>query len=235
MIERWASYREFWFDQDRDTIHTSDRYQLEQIASYMRNNPSLEIGLDGSSVSGSAARRNQNLSENRVAAVRNGLINAGVQANRISNASIANQDNRREDRVAVLLRTKEGYSESNTAYADRNGSEASRGIVDEWTTYHTFSFDADQTSIHSADRERMAEIVSFMERNPGMRLGISSSRQASDRDLATQRSNKLRDALVDAGVARSRISIGEFGDERNTRSGRLEVLVMTDRTASRER
>ncbi|TVQ81941.1 MAG: hypothetical protein EA380_00880 [Phycisphaeraceae bacterium] len=236
IIERWTFYREFWFDQDQGTIHNADRYQLEQIASYMRNNPSLELGLDGSAVSGSAAGRNRDLADSRVRAVRNGLINAGVPADRIGNALIANPDHRREGRVAVLLRTTPGYVGTSTAYDDsRSGAEFGRGTVDDWTTYHTFSFDADQTNIHSADRERITEIVSFMQRNPNMVLGISSSQQAADRALATRRSNVLRDTLIDEGVERSRIRIGEFGDGRISRSGRLEVLVMTDRAASQQR
>ncbi len=228
MIEQWASYREFWFDQDRDTIHNSDLFQLEQIASYMRNNPSLELGLD-SSVSGSS-RSNQYLTESRVRAVRSGLIAAGVSADRISEATVAPAV-RREDRIAVMLRTMRGYTGSSSAYNDRIGSEDRSTTMSDWTTYHTFSFDGEDTSTHPADRERFDQIVSFMQRNPNMRLGISSSQQ-DDPALAPRRSNIVRDALIDAGVDGSRISIGQFGNGQLTRNGRLEVLVMTDRSGS---
>ncbi|MCC5785285.1 MAG: hypothetical protein JJU33_01135 [Phycisphaerales bacterium] len=276
-IERWAFYREFWFDQDQATIHNSDEHQFEQIATYMRNNPSLELGLGGPATSGTAARRNQGMTENRVRAVRSGLVDAGVQDNRISNATIANPDHRREGRVAVMLRTKEGYVEDNNSSSDRsadrsssdrsssdrssdrsstdrsasdrssdrsstdrsssdrNRSERGQGTLDDWTTYHTFSFDGDQTSIHAADRERLDEIVAFMENNPNWRLGISGSQESSDRNLTTRRSNIVRDALIDGGVDRSRVSIGEYGDSRTQRSGRIEVLVMTDRITTQAR
>ncbi len=235
VVANWSSYREFWFDQDRATIHDSDRHQFEQIASYMRNNPSLELGLDGSADSESSARRDRDLTDNRVRAVRDGLVAAGVPSGRISNASIANPDHRREGRVAVLLRTNQRYTETATEYANRNASDRERHTLDDWTTYHTFSFDADQTNIHPADRQRLGEIVSYMDRNPNMRLGISGSQQSADRALATRRSNIVRDALIDAGVDRSRITIGEYGDRRASRSGRIEVLVMSDRIASQAR
>jgi outer membrane protein OmpA-like peptidoglycan-associated protein len=72
-----------------------------------------------------------------------------------------------------------------------------------------------------------------MRDNPSMKVGIdgTSPRGANsrDRDSATRRVNSVRTALIDAGVASSRIETGAFGDTQLARDGRVEVLLRSDR------
>jgi outer membrane protein OmpA-like peptidoglycan-associated protein len=65
----------------------------------MRQNPSLKIGIDGSSPRGS----DQNLGDRRVDAVRKALIKAGVMDSRIQTGAFGDEQLARERRVEVLI------------------------------------------------------------------------------------------------------------------------------------
>ena len=76
------------------------------MAAYVAQNPSLELGLDGSVNSASAHPINQDLSDRRVSAVRDALIEAGVPADRIEMGAFADPELRRNHRVDVLIKTR---------------------------------------------------------------------------------------------------------------------------------
>jgi outer membrane protein OmpA-like peptidoglycan-associated protein len=100
IVNRWASYRDFWFESDQDGIQSSDTKKVSEIAAYMSENPSLQIGIDTFVVPG-----NQDLRTQRVNAVRAALIQAGVPAKKIVAGAFANANSRRDARVEVLVRT----------------------------------------------------------------------------------------------------------------------------------
>lgn len=241
LIENWASYRDFWFDQNMTQLHDADRYLLSEIATYMRSNPTLELGIDASTNPRATAQRDLTIRDGRINAIRNGLIAAGVPANRISAGQFGNVDQRRDGRVEVLLRTdRQVYSQSDSASRDAarvSNAQAPIGMVADWTYLQSFWFDSDESSIHPADRSRVAEIAAFMRLNPLIQIGIDSSLSPSDpmhhydREIAARRGNAVRDAILAAGVPASRIQIGEFNDPNSRRNGRVTVLIRTDRLA----
>jgi outer membrane protein OmpA-like peptidoglycan-associated protein len=57
--------------------------KVSEIASYMNENPSLRIGIDGSMDPRGTDPRNQDLSDRRISAVRDALIEAGVPSSKI--------------------------------------------------------------------------------------------------------------------------------------------------------
>jgi outer membrane protein OmpA-like peptidoglycan-associated protein len=78
---------------------------VNEIAGYMAHNPSLEIGIDGSTNPSGGAPTNQDLNKRRVAAVHNALINAGVPASKIQAGTFGDPQLRRDGRVEVLITT----------------------------------------------------------------------------------------------------------------------------------
>lgn len=100
--ERWNSYRDCWFDGNKADLRSSDIRQFEEIAAYMRANPSVRIGIEAPS----NAAGDSDLSAQRLNAVRDALIRAGVPANRIDADVYADRRMRQEGRVTVLV-TKE--------------------------------------------------------------------------------------------------------------------------------
>jgi outer membrane protein OmpA-like peptidoglycan-associated protein len=73
---------------------------MSEMASYLSNNPSLAIGIDGH-----LDPSNRRLSEDRVLAVRDALIAYGVRPDRILIGPYGDPQLRRDRHVEVLLKT----------------------------------------------------------------------------------------------------------------------------------
>jgi outer membrane protein OmpA-like peptidoglycan-associated protein len=80
----WISLRDILFDSDTADLRTSERNKISDVAAYLSQNPSVRVGIDGSTDASRGTRRHdQNLSKRRIANVRDALIRAGVSAGRI--------------------------------------------------------------------------------------------------------------------------------------------------------
>jgi hypothetical protein len=86
----WSSRWEYTFDDHTNEIKGSDRATAGDISSFMDRNPSLRIGLDGSTA-------------RRVEVVRDALVMAGVPASKIQSGVFRDLKLRRDGRVTVLL------------------------------------------------------------------------------------------------------------------------------------
>jgi outer membrane protein OmpA-like peptidoglycan-associated protein len=102
-VGHWASYREFMFEYNRADIQTSDRSTVSEIATYMKQNPSVHVGIDGNTDPRSTTTYNQELSARRVTAVREALIQEGVPAHRIQTGAFGDQRLGHDRRVEVLI------------------------------------------------------------------------------------------------------------------------------------
>jgi outer membrane protein OmpA-like peptidoglycan-associated protein len=105
VVSLWTLYRDVRFDYNRSDLQASEVKKVSEIARYMKQNPSLKVGLDGSMDPRGADPRNLDLSHRRVAAIRDALITAGVPANRIQMGAFENTRLARDRQVAVLLCT----------------------------------------------------------------------------------------------------------------------------------
>ena len=112
----WAALRDFTFDYDRTDIRSSELNQPSEIAAYVRQNPSVRLGIDGSTdLLRGTNQYNSGLSQRRMATVRDALIQAGVSADRIDTGMFAAQKatcndatercSQRDGRVEVLVRS----------------------------------------------------------------------------------------------------------------------------------
>jgi outer membrane protein OmpA-like peptidoglycan-associated protein len=79
--------------------------KVSEIARYMKNNPSLAVGLDGCTDPRGTDPRNKDLSHRRVLAIRDSLIDAGVPTSRIQVGAFADKHSVHDGRVAALLCT----------------------------------------------------------------------------------------------------------------------------------
>lgn len=115
----------------------------------------------------------------------------------------------------------------------RIGPRGATGIVERWTEYREFWFDGQTDTIHPADRPMVGDIVTYLNENPSLQVGIDSSMNTNGADqsnypLASRRGDAVRDALVQGGVSPDRITTGTFGNVDFRRDGRVEVLFKTD-------
>ena len=102
-MAHWAYYREFNFDRRDANIPASEMDRISEIAAYLGQNPSLNVGLDGS-MSGNG--RERDLGDRRTAAVRDALIQAGVPASKIQIGAFGDPDPGHERQVQVLIETR---------------------------------------------------------------------------------------------------------------------------------
>jgi len=79
--------------------------KVSEVVAYMKQNPSLRVGIDGSMDPRGTEPRNQDLSDRRVSAVRDALIKAGVPAAQIQVGTFGDAQYTRDRRVEVLVRT----------------------------------------------------------------------------------------------------------------------------------
>jgi len=94
-------------------------------------------------------------------------------------------------------------------------------------SYREFWFNANSAQVIGAQKTMPAEMAEYMKRNPSLVLAIDGFIDPNNKDLSTQRINAIRDSLTDAGMPAERIKVGDFGDPRLKREGRVEVLVKT--------
>lgn len=80
----WISLRDILFDFDTADIRSSELSKISDIAAYVNQNPSVRVGIDGSTdLLRGTNQYNVALSERRIANVRDALIRTGVSADRI--------------------------------------------------------------------------------------------------------------------------------------------------------
>jgi hypothetical protein len=92
--------------------------------------------------------------------------------------------------------------------------EASPGA---WSHFRDYTFVAEGALIAFADRRIAREVADF--------VGGGVSRQVALEGWDSARLASVREALVDAGIADSRIRIGSFGDPKLRRAHRVAVFV----------
>jgi hypothetical protein len=102
IIDHWTAYRQFTFYPEGTAMTPSDMSKASDVAAYLAQNPSIEVGIDGSiNASGYG-----NLSNRRADAVRIALIQAGVPANRILIGAFADPNRRQNDQAQILIKTQ---------------------------------------------------------------------------------------------------------------------------------
>jgi outer membrane protein OmpA-like peptidoglycan-associated protein len=112
---RWTSLKNIMFDYDKATIRPAEMSKTSEIATYMNQNPSVRLGIDGSTdLLRGTNQYNVALSQQRVTNVRDALIQAGVSADRIETGGFgvarakcidpAESCAQRDGRVEVLVR-----------------------------------------------------------------------------------------------------------------------------------
>jgi outer membrane protein OmpA-like peptidoglycan-associated protein len=112
----WITLRDIMFDFDRADLRPSEKNKISDVAAYLSQNPSVHVGIDGSTdLLRGTNRYNESLSQQRVANVRDALIRAGVSPDRIETGRIGvervqcddstEQCSQRDGRVEVMARS----------------------------------------------------------------------------------------------------------------------------------
>jgi peptidoglycan-associated lipoprotein len=113
----WVTFADFLFDFDRSAIRSSETGKVDKVNQYMKENPNIEIGLDGHADPRGTHQYNQPLSQRRVDAVKAALLSAGIASDKITTGAFGETQLKcseateecwqRDRRVEVLVRRGE--------------------------------------------------------------------------------------------------------------------------------
>jgi hypothetical protein len=114
-VSGWTSLRDISFDSGSAEIRPSEASKISEVSAYVDQNPSIRVGIAGSTdrVRGTD-RHDSDLSQHRVAAVRDALVRSGVSVDRIETGAAVDgvdcndsreQCSRREGRAELMGRS----------------------------------------------------------------------------------------------------------------------------------
>jgi outer membrane protein OmpA-like peptidoglycan-associated protein len=106
IVERWTAYREFNFDRTGSNMRVSEMDRISEIAAYLVQNPSLEVGIDGSMAPRGFSQSERDLSNLRADSVREALMQAGVPSYKIQMGAFADPSRLHQDQIQVLIKTR---------------------------------------------------------------------------------------------------------------------------------
>ena len=81
--KNWTSFRDFLFDTDKSAIRSNEKSKISDIAAHIQQNPPFQVGIAGHADPRGTDPYNQALSERRVNAIRDALVDAGMSAHKI--------------------------------------------------------------------------------------------------------------------------------------------------------
>ena len=96
----WRSYRDFWFNDESAALEATDRDSIRDVANYLRQNASRRLAIDAGTPEGALRRQ-------RIAAIRDALIAAGVPQFKIQEGRFGDERLRRERRVEILISARD--------------------------------------------------------------------------------------------------------------------------------
>ena len=89
--KQWSSFKDFLFDTDKSDIRPNETSKVSEISAYMKQNPSVQVGIDGFADPRGTNPYNQSLSERRVNGIRDALVKAGVPGDKIKTGAFGEQ------------------------------------------------------------------------------------------------------------------------------------------------
>jgi outer membrane protein OmpA-like peptidoglycan-associated protein len=97
---------------------------------------------------------------------------------------------------------------------------AGESKAQEWTAQENIYFDLNQSVIRPSEVEKITRIVALLQKNPGMTVTIAgyadkaTGTHERNMTLSQERSARVRQCLIDSGIAAARISTDYFGDTK---------------------
>ena len=115
-VKNWSSFRDFLFSFDQSAIRANETSHVNDVAAYLKQNPTARVGIDGHTDPRGTDAYNQSLSERRVNAIRDALVTAGVPSDKIHTGAFGESQPKcsestescwqRDRRVEVLIGTE---------------------------------------------------------------------------------------------------------------------------------
>jgi len=85
------AFNDILFDFDKSDIRANEASKVTDVANYIKQNPTFNVGINGHADPRGTDQYNQSLSERRVNAIRDALVKAGVESHKIQSAGFGEQ------------------------------------------------------------------------------------------------------------------------------------------------
>ena len=114
------------------------------------------------------------------------------------------------------------------------GAQGTPAVVANWTKFNDILFDFDKSDVRSNETSKVADIATYVQKNPTTMVGIDGyadprGTEKYNQALSERRVNAIRDALTKAGVAPGKIQTGAFGEMRLKCQEATEACWQSDR------
>jgi outer membrane protein OmpA-like peptidoglycan-associated protein len=114
------------------------------------------------------------------------------------------------------------------------GAQGAPAVVASWTKFNDILFDFDKSDIRSNETTKVADIASYVQKNPASMVGLDGyadprGSNAYNQALSERRVGAIRDALMRAGVSSDKIRTGAFGEMRLKCQEATEECWQSDR------
>lgn len=86
-----ATFKDILFDTDKSNIRSNETSKITDIAAYVKKNGPMQVNIGGYADMRGTDRHNQGLSERRVNAIRDALVQAGVANDKIQTSAFGEQ------------------------------------------------------------------------------------------------------------------------------------------------
>jgi outer membrane protein OmpA-like peptidoglycan-associated protein len=86
-----AAFKDILFDTDKSDIRSNEMSKITDIATHVKQNAPMEVGIGGYADARGTDQHNQGLSERRVNAIRDALVKAGVASDKIQTSAFGEQ------------------------------------------------------------------------------------------------------------------------------------------------
>ncbi len=134
----------------------------------------------------------------------------------IQGLNLEREEQDKKSRDAELVQVLREADESKRKKMMPQASQTDRGMM--WTLSDVF-FDVDEATLAPSAARNIAQIASFMRKNPTRNAVIEGHADASGEDahnmaLSCKRAEAVRDALIDANIDASRLTFTAFGEKK---------------------
>jgi len=215
--QQYCSILDIQFEVNQNTVQRESEEKLDKVVTFMRKYPDTTAVIEGHTDEVGTSADNMLLSQRRAEGVVNYLASRGIARSRLQAVGYGETRPIADNSTQVGKRLNRRINAIIACATDIEGIVPAPARI---TMALEMEFDADSASIRQQDREGLLKVANFLKANPRVTAtveGHTSNQQgtaAQAMQLSQRRAENVVNALVNLGVARTRLSAAGFGETR---------------------
>jgi len=215
--QQYCSILDIQFEVNKNTVQRESEEKLDKVVTFMRKYPDTTAVIEGHTDEVGTSADNMLLSQRRAEGVVNYLASRGIARSRLQAVGYGETRPIADNSTQVGKRLNRRINAIIACATDIEGIVPAPARI---TMALEMEFDTDSASIRQQDREGLLKVANFLKANPRVTAtveGHTSNQQgtaAQAMQLSQRRAENVVNALVNLGVARTRLSAAGFGETR---------------------